>query len=130
MLIRWGDPVVAGAPAFDPTGQTAAAQSKQFGYNCDFVAVFEHDDHHLLWVNHEYTTAAEMLPNYPNPATALVGDLQPFVDIELEAHGGSIVRLTRANNRFSVVTDAVNRRITANTPMTFSGPAASALGGR
>ena len=31
VLIRWGDPVVAGAPAFEVANQTAAAQEKQFG---------------------------------------------------------------------------------------------------
>jgi secreted PhoX family phosphatase len=34
VLIRWGDKVVAGAPAFDVANQSAAAQEKQFGYHC------------------------------------------------------------------------------------------------
>ena len=33
VVLRWGDPLVASAPAFDPTTQTAAAQAQQFGYN-------------------------------------------------------------------------------------------------
>src|SRR5262245_3946085 len=37
VLIRWGDPVLPGAPAFDPMKQTAAAQKQQFGYNNDYV---------------------------------------------------------------------------------------------
>ena len=53
VLIAWGDPVEAGAPAFSPTAQTAAAQAKQFGYNCDYTAIVRDGDGYLLWVNHE-----------------------------------------------------------------------------
>jgi len=37
ILIRWGDPLFADAPQFDPLNQTAAAQLKQFGYNNDYI---------------------------------------------------------------------------------------------
>lgn len=39
VVIRWGDSVVAGAPAFDPNNLTATTQEKQFGYNCDFIGL-------------------------------------------------------------------------------------------
>ena len=128
VLVRWGDPILPGAPAFAPDAQTAAAQAQQFGFNCDYIAVTPHGDHHLLFVNHEYTTGNEMFPNYPDPATALVGDLTPFVDIELAAHGASVVKMTRANGRYTMVVDSINRRITANTPMAITGPATSIVG--
>src|SRR3546814_8130880 len=37
ILIRWGEPVVQGAPEFDPANLTADAQEKQFGYNNDYL---------------------------------------------------------------------------------------------
>jgi secreted PhoX family phosphatase len=128
ILITWGDPVVTGAPAFDVNAQTAAAQAMQFGYNADYTAIFEFDDGYLLCVNHEYTNGPEMFPNYPDPTIALVADLQPYVDIELAAHGVSVVRLSRTGAKFSVVADAANRRLTANTTYKLSGPGVAVLG--
>ena len=68
VLIRWGDPVLPGAPAFDPTTQTAAAQRLQFGYNNDYPRLFpdagrgQSVAHGLLVVNHEYTNEELMFP--------------------------------------------------------------------
>ncbi len=68
ILIRWGDPVMPGAPEFDPANQTAAAQRQQFGYNNDFTATFPHPDapydanRALFVVNHEYTNEELMFP--------------------------------------------------------------------
>ena len=63
ILIRWGDPIVAGAPEFDPAKQSAAAQSMQFGYNNDYVGFVPIDaTRGLLCVNHEYTLPEVMFP--------------------------------------------------------------------
>ena len=61
VLIRWGDSVLPGAPAFDPMKQTADGQKRQFGYNNDFIGYLAMPGaanparHGLLVVNHEYT---------------------------------------------------------------------------
>ena len=64
-LLRWGDPLFADAPAFDPRKQSARAQERQFGYNNDFVGFIPLDGdgrRGLLVVNHEYTNAELMFP--------------------------------------------------------------------
>ena len=74
-FLKWGEPLFADAPAFDSGAQTAAAQAKQVGYNCDFSASCrcrigsDTSDHGLLVVNHEYTNPELMFPGYlvPNP---------------------------------------------------------------
>ena len=65
ILLRWGDPIFADAPEFDPANQTPEAQAKQFGYNNDYVGYIPLDgssEHGLLVVNHEYTNEHLMFP--------------------------------------------------------------------
>jgi secreted PhoX family phosphatase len=128
VLIAWGDPVRPGAPGFDFDGQSAAAQAKQFGYNNDYLAFFPlpfwSANSHIgvLWSNHEYTNPELMFRNYDATSPT-----REQVDIQLEAHGGSIVLIERAKRggpfRYRQLS-RYNRRITATTPMRLTGPAA------
>jgi hypothetical protein len=136
-LIRWGDPLFPGAPAFDVNRQSASAQAQQFGYNCDFLFYLEfprnpfertarRDSAGLLWVNHEYTNPELMFPNYDvNKVT------REQVDIELAAHGGSLVQIERLRKsrflsqpQWQPVYSPFNRRITGETICVLTGPAA------
>ncbi|MBX5089067.1 PhoX family protein [Rhizobium lentis] len=131
ILLRWGDAVLPGAPAFDPTKQTADAQSKQFGYNNDYVGFIPLEgsaEHGLLVVNHEYTNPHLMFPGLVQVVDGKIkqGALsKEQVDVEMAAHGGTIVEIRKTDGKWQVVADGkYNRRITANTPMDISGPAA------
>jgi uncharacterized protein len=135
ILLRWGDPLFPDSPEFDPTNQTPEAQARQFGYNNDFLGYIPIDgssEHGILVVNHEYTNPHLM---FPGIVTVLGQDAeaevevapadQKRVDIEMAAHGGTIVEIEKVDGRWSVVRDgAKNRRITAATEMEITGPAA------
>ena len=127
VLVRWGDPIVAGAPALDPKAVNAASQEKQFGYNCDFIGFMPlplgsgASDHGLLCVNHEYTIAPLMFPGFAADAMAT-----EQVEAELAAHGHSVVEVKKLDGRWQVVADGPhNRRLSMlSTAIGFSGPAA------
>jgi secreted PhoX family phosphatase len=148
-FLRWGDPIFPDAPDWNVDNQTAEAQERQFGYNCDWIGFVplplgsDASDRGILCVNHEYTNPELMFPGYltrnpefdalPNPDNAppeipefLVNTSQQIVDVELAAHGMSIVEVARdQSGQWSVVRDSQhNRRITGTTPMEITGPAA------
>jgi len=68
VVIRWGDAVVPGAPAFNLNGQTAESAARQFGFNCDYNGFFPllpgQSRRGLLGVNHEYTSGVDTFPGY------------------------------------------------------------------
>ncbi|MFC7542404.1 PhoX family protein [Siccirubricoccus deserti] len=129
-VIRWGDPILAEAPEFDPQRQTPEAQARQFGYK-DYLDFFplprgsRASDHGLLVVNHEYTIPGLMFPGLGtgNQARRRVSEAQARV--EMAAHGGSVVEVKREASGWVHVRDSrYNRRITLATPMRIAGPAA------
>lgn len=130
ILIRWGDKVLSDAPQFDPAKQTPAAQAKQFGYNNDFLGYIPLDGSRrgLLVVNHEYTNEELMFPKIGRQdlGKKFADMTKELVDIEMMAHGGSVLEIARAaDGKWSVVPGSrYARRISAETEMRISGPAA------
>lgn len=131
VLLRWGDPIMADAPEFDVMNQTASAQLGQFGYNNDYVGFVPLNDdgsRGLLCVNHEYTNEEVMFPGLGRQDRAQFSGMTPaLIDIEMAAHGGSVVEIAKGDTgAWQVVRDGkMNRRITPlETAMTFDGPAA------
>ncbi|MFN3232460.1 MAG: PhoX family protein [Alphaproteobacteria bacterium] len=147
VLIRWGDAVLPGAPAFDPANQNGAAQALQFGYNNDYIGYIPlpfgsgSSDHGLLCVNHEFVSLEVMFPTLftmnkkrelvPTAAAAahseeeLARIIKERSDVVIAAHGGSIIEVRKTEGQWGVVENsAYARRITASTPMRIAGPAA------
>lgn len=123
VLISWGEPLVDGAPAFDPQGNNSAAdQEKQFGDNNDGMSFFAIDDNRgVMAINNEYVNEQYLFAHGGSKAISAED-----VKKSQAAHGVSVVEVARGEgNRWHVVRPSrYNRRITANTLMHFSGPAA------
>ncbi len=131
VLIRWGDAVAPGAPAFDIANQSAAAQERQFGYNNDFMAYLplplgsDNAENGLLCISHEYTN-----PHLMWPLGAKKGSYDRLskaqMEVEMAAHGHSVIEIEKRAGAWRVVADSrYNRRFTPlRTEMRLSGPAA------
>lgn len=125
VVIRWGDGVLPGAPPFDPDRQTERSQAAQFGYNCDYVWFMPlpgRDDRALMVVNHEYTVEPLMFADYKDGASAT----RQHVRVAQMAHGLSVVEIQRESDGDwkPARKGKVNRRITTDTVMALTGPAA------
>ncbi|MEU7553425.1 PhoX family phosphatase [Streptomyces sp. NPDC044571] len=126
VVIRWGDPIVKGAPAFNPDKQTAAAQAGQFGYNNDFLALLPlgsgYERRQLLVANHEYTDENLMFKGY-DPANPT----REQVETAWAAHGLGVVVVQedhRSGKLTAVGRHQLNRRLTATSEFRLSGPVA------
>ena len=127
VVMRWGDPVEEGAPDFDVDAQTAEAQAKQFGYNCDYIGLLPvgRDGHRaLLVVNHEYTDEQLMFAGVADEEAPTTAEQKR---IAMMAHGISVVEIRRdgdSGNWEPVRNGKRNRRITAMTEFELTGPVA------
>ncbi|MFJ9807532.1 PhoX family protein [Streptomyces sp. NPDC101158] len=125
VVIRWGEPILRGAPAFDPEKQTAAAQAGQFGYNNDFLSLLPlrgEPHRQVLVANHEYTDEVLMFRGYDpeNPT-------REQVEIAWAAHGLGVVVVQeehRTGKLTAVTRHHLNRRLTATSEFELTGPAA------
>lgn len=120
-LMSWGDPIFADAPAFDQSGkQDSRAQARQFGDNTDGMSFFPiSDDRAVLAINNEYTNYEYL---FDHKGAAMTAD---DVRKAQAAVGVTVVEIVRKNGKWMIDREGQrNRRITANTPMAITGPAA------
>jgi len=135
ILYRCGDPLAAGVAAYANDG-TDGNFALRAGDNHDGMSFFglaatgtspdaSNSTRGLLVLNHEYIN-----PRYMHVAGQTIADkttrtVETEVVKEIEAHGVSVVEVTRAGNTGAwsyVQGSSLNRRVTPNTPVAFSGP--------
>ena len=130
VLLRWGEPMFADAPPFDPTRQSAAAQLRQFGADNDFLAFMplpagsNRSAHGVLCSNHERTPGRMMFAGVGEDGAAKLSREQ--CEVQMASQGHSFVEIRRYGAGWEVVRNSrYNRRFTAlATEFRLSGPAA------
>jgi secreted PhoX family phosphatase len=133
-LISWGDPIMPGGVAFAAdASNTAAEQMKQYGMHTDGMHFFPFtsrgsltNDRGILCANNEYTHEDILYPAGQNGNDVLgAGYSIEKCRKSQSAHGVSITEIRRVNGKWTVVANSpYGRRLTSNTPMRLSGPAA------
>lgn len=127
IIAKWGDPILPDGPAWrDDASNSADDQAQQFGMGHDGMEYFPigigkaGSRHGLLVMNHEFTNGNLLFPDGVENWTA------EKTSKEQRAHGVSIIEIRQhpRTKIWSVRDSNRNRRITVQTPMAFSGPAA------
>jgi secreted PhoX family phosphatase len=145
VLVAWGDPIAPGGPTWlADASQDAAAQEKQFGMHADGMHYFplsygnsvgrtvssqarslrsffnQPINTGLLCVNHEYTQDS-ILHGFEGLSPVTIQKVRK----SQAAHGVSVVEISKNGNEWTYNRNsAYGRRITGNTQMRVSGPAA------
>jgi len=121
-LVRWGDPLWSDAADFDGESRGSAdSQSTAFGDNNDGMEVYFHEGKTLLVVNNEYTNRKIIWGNRDEGKPTTDNDVLKGK----MAHGLTVVEIAQTNGEWDIVKDSpYNRRVTPDTPMTMTGPAA------
>ncbi len=122
IVAKWGDPLWSGAADFEQeTRGTGETQERAFGDNNDGMAMFAYGERTILTVNNEYTNRSIIYGNRDSKLPENADDVRKGK----AAHGVSVVEVAQDNGHWSIVKDSpFNRRITADTPVALTGPAA------
>ncbi|MEX0738798.1 MAG: PhoX family phosphatase [Pseudohongiella sp.] len=123
IVTRWGDALFSEADGDfdDATGGSEAMSDKVFGENTDGMELFVIGNRQVMAVNHEFTNRPVNLPQAENGTPRNAADVRKLQNLQ----GISVFEIAEGDNGWAVVMDSpYNRRITHNTPIRLSGPAA------
>ena len=98
-----------------------------FGLTAEGNPTLSSNDRALMCINHEALNGTVQFM-HPNGQTNIAATAGPRPEAEalkeVEAHGASVIEISKASGKFGIVkSSAFNRRITPRTPMTLTGPA-------
>ena len=121
VVAKWGQPLFSDAEAFSQTNGIAVASSDRvFGENTDGMESFMVGTRQVIAVNHEYVNPRENLPLTGGEITS-ADDVLTLQNMQ----GVTVMEVAESADGWEIVVDSdFNRRITQNTPMTLTGPAA------
>ncbi|NKC10971.1 MAG: DUF839 domain-containing protein [Gammaproteobacteria bacterium] len=121
-VVSWGDPLWSKGVPFDHASRgTGASQELAFGDNNDGMSLFTKDGRSILAVNNEYVNRSIIYGNRESKLPENADDVRKGK----AGHGVSVMEIENDGGTWKVIKDSpFNRRITADTPMAISGPAA------
>ena len=130
VFYRWGDPISDG-PAFNMDASNSAAdQLQQAGMHHDALQYFplpkgsNNNDHGLLVMNHEYLDLDVIHTDGSHDHSPETYNADKVAK-EQNAHGVSLIEVKQVDGQWQIVRPSTYaRRLTANTEMAVSGPAA------
>lgn len=124
VVIRWGDPVLPGAPPFAPDNPDPLAAERQFGWDARLLALVEPP------MATDRVPRAVLVVGHPrvDPAQAWPGG-RDLPAVAAAMQGASILNLEQRGRRWFVVEGGFqSRRLTGDTLCRLSGPAAGRVG--
>jgi secreted PhoX family phosphatase len=122
-VVKWGDPLWSDSAEFDPaTRGVGVSQERAFGDNNDGMALFAAPGgESVMAVNNEYVNRSIIYGNRDSKLPETEDDVRKGK----AGHGVSVFEVRQDSGGWHVVKDSsFNRRITADTPIELTGPAA------
>ena len=120
-VAKWGEPLFSDADAFSQTDAIGVQSADRvFGENTDGMEAFVVDGRQVIAVNHEYVNTKINLPRSGGEVTS-ADDVLTLQNMQ----GVTVMEIAETDDGWAIVQDSdLNRRITQNTPMLITGPAA------
>lgn len=122
VVAKWGDPLWSSASEFNhQTRGSGHSQERSFGDNNDGMSFFEKNGKTILVVNNEFTNINIIHGGNKTGLPENADDIRK----SKAAHGITVCEIKEIENTWQINKDSpLNRRITADTEMQITGPAA------